>query len=167
MNRFFLSALLVLGSSMVVAEEEVQATYERKAITPELAYIAAKAAMDSCRNSGFQTAVAVVDFTGTPVVLLRDRLAGFHTTEIAVGKARAAFSFRTNTTELTEATKPDSPQAAIRLTPGYSVIPGGVMIDAGGSMIAAIGVSGAPGGDLDEICANDGIAAIQEVLDFE
>lgn len=166
MKKLFLSALMIFMSTPVLAED-VQGTYTRKAITPELAYMAAKAALDSCRNSGYQTAVAVVDFTGTPVVLLRDRLAGFHTTEIAVNKARAAFSFRTNTTELTEATLPDSPQAGIRLTPGYSVIPGGVMIDAGGSMVAAIGVSGAPGGDLDEICANDGIAAIQGVLDFE
>ncbi len=165
--KILLLVALSLFVSSAHAEEELQATHSRKAITPEVAYIAAKAALDSCRNSGYQTAVSIVDFTGMPVVLLRDRLAGLHTVEIATGKARAAYSFRTNTTELTAATLHDNPQAAIRLTPGYSVIPGGLMIEAGGSLIAGIGVSGAPGGDLDEVCAKDGIAAIQEILDFE
>lgn len=166
-----MKTLLLIALSLFIfsahAEEELQATYSRKAITPEVAYIAARAALDSCRNSGYQAAVAVIDFTGMPVVILRDRLAGLHTVEIATGKARAAFAFRTDTTALTAVTLPDEPQAAIRLTPGYSIIPGGLMIEAGGSLIAGIGVSGAPGGDLDEVCAKDGIAAIQEILDFE
>jgi Haem-degrading len=37
---------------------------------------------------------------------------------------------------------------------------------AGGSMVGAIGVSGAPGGDADEACAKAGIEAIQSKLDF-
>ena len=31
---------------------------------------------------------------------------------------------------------------------------------------AAVGVSGAPGGDMDEACAKAGVAAIKEKLDF-
>jgi uncharacterized protein GlcG (DUF336 family) len=33
-------------------------------------------------------------------------------------------------------------------------------------MLGAIGVSGAPGGEADESCAQAGIAAIQESLEF-
>jgi uncharacterized protein GlcG (DUF336 family) len=40
------------------------------------------------------------------------------------------------------------------------------MIEGGGAMLGAIGVSGAPGGDADEACAKAGIAAIQDKLDF-
>ena len=41
---------------------------------------------------------------------------------------------------------------------------GGVPIKAGNDVIGAIGVSGAPGGDKDETCANAGIAKIEDLL---
>jgi uncharacterized protein GlcG (DUF336 family) len=41
---------------------------------------------------------------------------------------------------------------------------GGVPIKAGNEIIGAIGVSGAPGGDKDEACANAGIAKIEDLL---
>ena len=43
---------------------------------------------------------------------------------------------------------------------------GGVIIRAGGALVGAIGVSGAPGGQADEDCAIKGIATIQADLDF-
>jgi uncharacterized protein GlcG (DUF336 family) len=46
------------------------------------------------------------------------------------------------------------------------MIGGGLMIEGGGSLYGGIGVSGAPGGDRDEVCAKAGIAAIQADLDF-
>jgi len=39
-------------------------------------------------------------------------------------------------------------------------------LQAAGSLVGAIGVSGAPGGDADEACAKAGIEAIQARLDF-
>jgi uncharacterized protein GlcG (DUF336 family) len=47
-----------------------------------------------------------------------------------------------------------------------SFIGGGLVVEAGGSLVGAIGVSGAPGGDADEACAKAGIDAIQSKLDF-
>jgi uncharacterized protein GlcG (DUF336 family) len=41
---------------------------------------------------------------------------------------------------------------------------GGVPIKAGSEVIGAIGVSGAPGGEKDEACANAGIAKIADLL---
>jgi uncharacterized protein GlcG (DUF336 family) len=55
---------------------------------------------------------------------------------------------------------------AIRNLPGAVVIGGGLVVEAGGSLVGAIGVSGAPGGDADEACAKAGIDAIQSKLDF-
>ena len=40
------------------------------------------------------------------------------------------------------------------------------MIDNGGTMIGAVGVSGAPGPHLDDECAIAGIEAIEDVLGF-
>ena len=50
--------------------------------------------------------------------------------------------------------------------PGAVIIGGGLVVESGGTLVGAIGVSGAPGGDADEACAEAGIAAIQFKLDF-
>ena len=46
------------------------------------------------------------------------------------------------------------------------MIGGGLPIEAAGSLVGAIGVSGAPGGENDDICGKAGIAAIQADLDL-
>jgi uncharacterized protein GlcG (DUF336 family) len=43
---------------------------------------------------------------------------------------------------------------------------GGVNIQAGGTIVGAIGVSGAPGGEADDACAKAGIAAIRDDIEF-
>ena len=46
------------------------------------------------------------------------------------------------------------------------IIGGGLTVEAGGSLLGAVGVSGAPGGDADEACAKAGIDAVRDKLDF-
>ena len=135
-------------------------------MTPETALKAALAAQKKCRDSGFQATVAVVDRSGVVQVLLRDRFAGPHTTDMAVAKAYTAVSFRTNTTELAAASQPGRPQSGIRNRPGIAAVGGGLMIEAGGSLLGGIGVSGAPGGKEDDACAAAGIAAIREDIEL-
>jgi uncharacterized protein GlcG (DUF336 family) len=45
-------------------------------------------------------------------------------------------------------------------------IGGGLVIEGAGSLLGAIGVSGAPGGEADEACAAAGIAAVKDSLEF-
>ena len=52
------------------------------------------------------------------------------------------------------------------ILPGIAAVGGGLMIEAGGSLLGAIGVSGAPGGKEDDACAAAGIAAIRDDLEF-
>jgi uncharacterized protein GlcG (DUF336 family) len=85
---------------------------------------------------------------------------------MAIDKAWTAVSFRTDTAELARATQPGSPQSGIRHRPRVSAVGGGVMIEGAGSLLGGIGVSGAPGGDRDEVCARAGVRAIQDSLDF-
>jgi len=141
-------------------------TFSVKLLTPETALKAAQAALARCRASGYQVAVAVTDRMGVVQVLLRDRFAGPHTAEMARAKAYTAASFRTNTTELAEMTQPGRPQSGIRNRPGVAAVGGGLMIEAGGSLLGAIGVSGAPGAREDDACAAAGIAAIREELEL-
>ena len=110
--------------------------------------------------------MAVVDRGGVVQVMLRDRFAGPHTPRTAGGKAWTAVSFRTNTAELVELTQPGKPQSGLRQLPDVVILGGGVLIEAGGQLVGAIGVSGAPGGEADDACARAGIAAIQDSLEF-
>lgn len=154
-------ALMLFGGLV-----NAQATFNLRVLTPETALKAAQAALKKCRDSGYQATVAVVDRMGVVQVLLRDRFAGPHTTDMASAKAYTAVSFRTNTTELAEATQPGRAQSGIRHRPGVAAVGGGLIIEAGGSLLGAIGVSGAPGGREDDMCAAAGIAAIREDIEL-
>jgi uncharacterized protein GlcG (DUF336 family) len=161
MKTFLLGGLL-----LSCAAHAADATYAVKVLTPETALKAAQAALKSCRDRGFQATVAVVDRAGVVQVLLRDRFAGPHTTDMATAKAYTAVSFRTNTSALAEATQPGRPASGIRNRPGVAAVGGGLMIEAGGSLLGAIGVSGAPGAREDDACAAAGIDAIREDIEL-
>lgn len=128
---------------------------------------AADAALTRCQKDGFTVAVAVVDRAGQPLAVLRDDLAGSHTTTTAIGKAATAVSFRTDTTELAATTQAGKPSSGIRGLPNVVAVGGGIVIRAKGSVVGGIGVSGAPGGDADDVCAKAGIAAISDAIELE
>jgi uncharacterized protein GlcG (DUF336 family) len=151
---------------LISASAGAQATFSVRVLTPETALKAAQAALKKCRDAGYQASVAVVDRMGVVQVLLRDRFAGPHTPGMATAKAYTAVSFRTNTTELAAATQPGSAQSGIRNRPGVAAVGGGKMIEAGGSLLGAIGVSGAPGAREDDACAEAGIDAIREDIEL-
>ena len=54
--------------------------------------------------------------------------------------------------------------AALATLPDIAPLPGGVAIKVGHEIIAALGISGSPGGDKDEACAQAGVASIQDDL---
>jgi uncharacterized protein GlcG (DUF336 family) len=156
-------AATVLFAAFARAQEAL-VTY--KSMSPELALDLARAALVDCRNRGYQVAVAVVDRFGVTQVMLRDRFAGPHTPPTAASKAWTAVSFRTNTSDLIGVSQPGMPQAGLRNLPGAVILGGGLVIEAGGSLVGAVGVSGAPGGDADDACAKVGIAAVHDRLEF-
>jgi uncharacterized protein GlcG (DUF336 family) len=158
--------IALIAALCVAPVAAAQSTFSVRVLTPETALKAAQAALKKCRDSGYQAAVAVVDRMGVVQVLVRDRFAGPHTPDMATAKAYTAVSFRTNTSELAEATQAGRPQSGIRHRPGVAAVGGGMMIEAGGSLLGAIGVSGAPGGREDDACAEAGIAAIREDIEL-
>ena len=172
MKSFPLHSRLLAGAAVCgalldfSAAAQTPATFTVKSLTPETALKAAQAALRKCRDDGFQVAVAVVDRAGVSQVMLRDRFAGPHTPETANGKAWTAVSFRTNTSALVADTQAGKPSSGIRNLPRVTIVGGGLMIEAGGNLLGAIGVSGAPGGAADEACANAGIKAIADDLEF-
>jgi uncharacterized protein GlcG (DUF336 family) len=165
-NNFMQRLAMLLAGCLTLGAYAADSTFTIRVLTPETALKAAQAALKACRDRGFQTSVAVVDRMGVVQVVLRDRFAGPHTPDMAAAKAYTAASFRTNTTELAEASQPGRPASGIRHRPGIAAVGGGMMIEAGGQLLGAIGVSGAPGASEDDACAAAGIAAIREDIEL-
>ncbi len=155
-----------LMTAAVGAQAQDRGTFTVKHLVPDTAMKATRAALEDCRKRGYQVAVAVVDRSGVVQALLRDRFAGPHTPSTAIGKGWTAVSFRTNTLPFVEETKAGRPAAGVRDLPNVVAIGGGVLIEAAGSIVGAIGVSGAPGGEADELCARAGLAAIRDDIEF-
>lgn len=164
MYRTLIAALLLLGNALGASAQE--ATFQTKSLTPETALTAAHAALASCRAQGYQVAVAVVDRAGLAQVVLRDRFAGAHTLEVASNKAWTAVSFRTATSALATETQPGKAMSGLRSLPRFMAAGGGLVIEGGGTVFGGIGVSGAPGGEADEACAQAGIKAIADTIEF-
>jgi uncharacterized protein GlcG (DUF336 family) len=142
------------------------ATVSVRQLAPPIALKAAQAALAACQRGGYQVAVAVTDRAGLVQVLLRDRFAGAHTIEAATRKAWSSASFRLSTSDLAGETATGKPMAGLRELPMVLAVGGGLPIEADGSLLGAIGVSGAPGGDADAACARAGVQAIVEDIAF-
>lgn len=165
MQRTIFATFAVAAATMSATWAQ-DAVFQTRSLTPETALLAARAAMNACNKQGFQVAVAVVDRAGLPQVVLRDRFAGPHTLEVATNKAWTAASFRTATAALAIETQPGRPMSGLRNLPRFMAAGGGLVIEGGGSVFGAIGVSGAPGGDADDVCAKAGIEAIADAISF-
>jgi uncharacterized protein GlcG (DUF336 family) len=164
--KFVLAVIFSLLLSLGNVNADEHALFTTQSLTPEAALKAVTAAMAKCRAQGYQVAVAVVDRMGNLQALLRDRFAGAHTPETAKGKAWTAASFRANTSDLVEPTQAGKGQSGVRQVQGALMLGGGMLIEAAGSSVGAIGVSGAPNGAADDTCAAAGIAAIEDDISF-
>ena len=172
MIRSTFAASLVFGTMLLTAPTPILAAeddafVEFKVLKPEVALAMASAALENCREQGYQVGVMVVDRFGIPQVFLRDRFAGLHVFETARRKAWTAVSFRTDTSEMDEAVRQDNLSPGLRHLSQAMLVGGGVSVREGeGSLVAGIGVSGAPSPDLDDVCATAGIDAIADDIAF-
>lgn len=158
---------LALAFAAGSASAQDSALVDFQVLTPELALKAAVAAMENCRDGGYQVGVTVVDRFGLPQAFVRDRFAGLHVYETSRRKAWTAVSFRAATGELAASTEAGQISSGIRHLSEALPLGGGLMInEGGGAMVAGIGVSGAPSPELDEVCAEAGIAAIANEIAF-
>lgn len=163
-------ALVATGANPAQANEAksgIKATQSMMSVSLDAARLAANTALLHCQKKGALVAVAVVDRSGVPLVMLRDALAGMHTPETATRKAWTAVSFKISSGEMAKATAYNQPNNGIRGVTGVAMIAGGFVLQASGSIIGGIGVSGAPNGEMDEECAKAGIAAIQDAIELD
>jgi uncharacterized protein GlcG (DUF336 family) len=133
-------------------------------ISLELARDIAMASVEACRRDGYNVSAVVLDRAGNVQAALRDTLATRHTLEIAERKAGMTVMSGIDSGEFRAARGDIRP--ALNHIGGLIVMDGALPIRAAGSLIGAVGVSGAPGGDKDAACAAAALRQVEERLEF-
>ncbi len=154
-------ALLLTSLNALAAQPDVLPV---KQIGLELARDIAMDAIESCRTQGYNVSAVVLDRAGDVQAALRDTLASRHTLEIAERKAGMSIMSGTDTGEFRAARQDIRPE--LNHMRGLIVMEGGMPIRAAGSLIGAVGVSGAPGGEKDAACAAAALKKSEERLEF-
>ncbi len=155
---------VILSAFLLCAELFGTDVFTQKNIGLEAANDIAKISIDTCRKAGYNVSAVVVDKHGNLRSVMRDDHAAKYTVEIAQRKANmvvmsgiASGAFRAARADI---------QQELNHIDGLIVMQGGLPIHAGGILVGAVGVSGAPGGEKDEACAAAAIKALAERLAF-
>lgn len=120
-------------------------------------------AIEQCTKDGYKVSVTVVDKAGLVAGQVRGDGTNPHTTEFSRLKAYTARTRGITSLQVMKQFE-DPAGAPLKQIPGVVGVGGGVPIKAGNEVIGGVGVSGAPGGEKDEVCANAGIAKVADAL---
>lgn len=148
--------LVLLGSLACAQELMVQ-----KVLPLEAALKIAQGAMERCKADGYKVSVTIVDAAGMVKVQLRGDGTNPHTVELGKRKAYTAMTYKRSSAETV---KLWSTAGVFPTIEGTVAVGGGVPIRAGADVIGGVGVSGAPGGEKDELCAEEGIKKVASIL---
>ncbi len=161
--RFISLALLAGASVLAAGPVRAQAPQVEKNVSMMMAMAIMQGAIEQCTKDGYKVSVVIVDKGGNVAASLRGDGTAPHTMEFARMKAYTART-RNQTSLQTMKMLEDPANAFIRQIPNVVGVGGGVPIKAGIEPIGGVGVSGAPGGEKDEVCANAGIAKVEAAL---
>ncbi len=156
-------ALLASASVLVAGPALAQAPQVEKNVSMAMSVAIMQGALEQCTKDGYKVSVVIVDKGGNVAASVRGDGTGPHTMEFARMKAYTART-RNQTSLQTMKLLEDPANAFIRQIPNVVGVGGGVPIRVGNEVIGAVGVSGAPGGEKDEVCANAGIAKVEAAL---
>ncbi|MGC9458068.1 MAG: GlcG/HbpS family heme-binding protein, partial [Halothiobacillaceae bacterium] len=158
-----LFAAAALGGAVampVQASEPMTAEVAR--VSVDVANTVAMEAMKACRDQGIPVSVTVVDRNGIVQVQVRDTTAPPVSLGISEKKAYTAIMFNAKGSDLEER----AGGALTQLGEGLAFMAGSVVMEAGGRIYGAVGVSGAPDGMVDEECAVAGFQAVSMDLEM-
>ena len=122
----------------------------------------------TCAKNGYKVVAVVVDLDGVRQAVLRGDGAPIHSMDNAYYKAYTVASLglarKEETTKAIADRRAKNPPTTVPSTPlpNITYAQGAVAITAGGQTIGGLGVSGAPGGNLDEDCARAALAKIKD-----
>jgi glc operon protein GlcG len=112
-----------------------------------------KEALSIAEQKNLHISVAVVDWSGDLVAFSRSDSATKITIDVAIGKAKTSALIQ-ESSKLFESFINNKQQISMSSIPNIIPLQGGLPINQNGQFIGAIGVSGAPGGELDELIAH-------------
>jgi uncharacterized protein GlcG (DUF336 family) len=155
--------LLASASVLVAGAARAQAPLTERNVSMGLSLAIIEGALEQCSKDGYKVSVVIVDKGGNVAASVRGDGTGPHTMDFARMKAYTART-RNQTSLQTMKLLEDPANAFIRQIPNVVGVGGGVPIRAGNETIGGVGVSGAPGGEKDEVCANAGLAKVEAAL---
>jgi uncharacterized protein GlcG (DUF336 family) len=154
-----LASLSVLAASPALA----QAPQVEKNVSMAMALAIIQGTLEQCTKDGYKVSVVIVDKAGNVAASLRGDGTNPHTMEFGRLKAYTSRTRGQTSLEFMKLTS-DPANAYLKQIPNTVAVGGGVPIKVGNEVIGAVGVSGAPGGEKDEVCANAGIAKVADAL---
>jgi len=155
---------IIASVSMLIATPALaQAPQVEKNVSMAMSLAIIQGTLEQCTKDGYKVSITIVDKSGAVAAQLRGDGTSPHTMEFSRLKAYTA-RIRNQTSLQTMKELEDPARAPLRQIPGLVGVGGGVPIKAGNETIGGVGVSGAPGGEKDEACANAGIAKVADAL---
>ncbi|SMC22682.1 Uncharacterized conserved protein GlcG, DUF336 family [Andreprevotia lacus DSM 23236] len=110
-------------------------------------------AVAQCQAKGWNVSVSIVDRAGNLKAFARADNAGPHTIAASHAKAYTSASAKAPTQAMMENAQKNPGAANLTDIPGFLLLGGGLPLKIGNEVIGAIGIGGAPAGQLDEQCA--------------
>lgn len=156
-------AALASISALAVSPALAQAPQVEKNVSMAMALAIIQGTIEQCTKDGYKVSVVVVDKGGNVAASVRGDGTNPHTMEFGRLKAYTSRTRGQTSLEFMKLTA-DPNNAYLKQIPNTVAVGGGVPIKAGNEVIGGVGVSGAPGGEKDEVCANAGIAKVADAL---
>jgi uncharacterized protein GlcG (DUF336 family) len=137
----------------------------------ERALEAAHTALIACKANGYNVTVTILDPDLSTRVVLRGDGAPAGTVQIGYRKAYTVIKTGMSSADFGKsvpapppppAGAPPGPPGPDNGDPNLITWAGGLPIKSGGTLLGAMSVSGAPGGDKDEFCVKAGLAKIEK-----
>jgi uncharacterized protein GlcG (DUF336 family) len=165
-NPMFKIATAIAAVSLAAAGFAAPANAQvlvHKDLSLAMATTIALTAVENCKTAGYNVSVHVMGRNGEVLVALRHHAAGPNTFENSMKKAYTARTFRIPSGKFAENVG-QNPVAGALMLANVVAARGALPIMIGEETIGGVGVSGAPGGDKDEVCAQAGIDKVKDQL---
>lgn len=173
MSRASITVIAIaLGSSIDATASAVhaQGVINQPRLSAHLANQVVGDTVAICAQKKYNVVAVIVDLEGVRQAVLRGNGAPIHSMDNAYYKAYASASLTLGRNEgstyeiaqrMAKAKPSNVPNTQL---PNVTYARGGIAIKAGGKIIGGLGVSGAPGGHLDEECGQAALDKINEQL---
>jgi len=159
---------LSVATTTIASAAYAQGVINQPRLSAHLANQVVGDTVANCAQKKYNVVAVIVDLEGVRQAVLRGNGAPIHSMDNAYYKAYASASLTLGRNEdsthaiaqrMAKAAPSNVPSTQL---PNVTYARGGIAIKAGGKIIAGLGVSGAPGGHLDEEC---GQAALDKIKD--